>query len=71
MGREASAGRIDVTADSGLSQVMGKLQKLHALRQARDHVRQLERELYGEPARARHTREVPEFLRLQPALRDG
>ena len=71
MGREASVERIAVTADSEVSQVMCKLQKLHALKEARDRVQQLERELYGAPPRPKGTREVPEFLRLQPALSDG
>ena len=54
--------------DSGLQTIVAKLQKLRALRRARERVRQLERELSGEPARAVEPPHVPEFLRQRAPL---
>lgn len=54
--------------DSRLEQIIDKLQKLRALRLARDRVRQLERELRGERARAEEPASIPEFLRQQRSL---
>lgn len=56
-------------ADSGVEQIIDKLQKLRALRLARDRVRQLERELRGERARSEEPPSIPEFLRQQRSLR--
>jgi predicted component of type VI protein secretion system len=50
--------------DHDVEKIVDKLQKLRALRHARERVRQLERELNGEPARLAATPpHVPEFLR--------
>lgn len=55
--------------DSRTEQIIEKLQKLRALRLARDRVRQLERELRGERTRAEEPPFIPEFLRQQRSLR--
>jgi hypothetical protein len=49
--------------DSEVGKIVDKLQKLRALRQARERVRQLEMELNGEPVRPQVAPHVPEFLR--------
>jgi hypothetical protein len=49
--------------DAELQTIVAKLHKLKALRRARARVRQLERELSGEPATAEELPYVPEFLR--------
>lgn len=49
--------------DSEVRKIVDKLQKLNALRHARERVRQLEMELSGEPARTDSPPHVPEFLR--------
>ncbi len=46
-----------------LEQIVGKARKLHELRRARNRVRQLERELRGEPVKPEEPDYVPEFLR--------
>ena len=56
-------------ADSGIEKIIDKLHKLRELRRARDRVRQLERELRGEPAHPEETPPIPEFLRRRPPLR--
>jgi hypothetical protein len=48
-----------------LQQVIGKARMFKELRRARERVRQLERELRGEPARPEESTWVPEFLRVQ------
>lgn len=58
-----------VMVDSGVERIIDKLQKLRALRLARDRVRQLERELSGVRARAEEPPTIPEFLRQQRSLR--
>ncbi len=58
-----------VMSDSELRKVINKLQKLRALSHAREHVRQLERELYGEAARPQDRPQVPAFLSQQHPLR--
>ena len=51
--------------EDDLEQIVGKARKLHELRRAKDRVRQLERELRGEPAKPREPDYVPEFLRAR------
>ena len=48
--------------DGEFRKVMDKMQKLRMLRDARERVRQLERELCGEPAKAQEAPQVPKFL---------
>lgn len=55
--------------DREVEKIVGKLQKLRALRHARERVRQLERELNGEPAKPERPQHLPEFLRQQTPLR--
>jgi len=54
--------------DSGMEKIIDKLQKLGVLRRARARVRQLERELSGEPVRPVETPCIPEFLRQHTPL---
>ena len=56
-------------SDNEVHKVIDKLQKLRALRQARNRVKQLERELYGAAAKSQDPPAVPEFLSLQQSLR--
>jgi predicted component of type VI protein secretion system len=56
-------------ADQELEKIVDKLQKLRALRHARERVRQLERELNGEPPKPESTPRVPEFLKANGPLR--
>ena len=49
--------------DGEVGKITDKLHKLNALRWARERVRQLERELNGEPSRPEEPPHVPEFLR--------
>jgi hypothetical protein len=59
-------------AESEVRKIIAKLQKLRALSQARERVRQLERELYGEAAtRPEEAMQIPEFLRSQNPLGVG
>lgn len=46
-----------------VQKIVDKLQKLRALRHARERVQQLERELHGEPAKPVRVPQLPEFLR--------
>ena len=55
--------------DYQVEKIVDKLQKLRALRRARARVRQLERELHGEPARREGAPYLPEFLRQSSPLR--
>ena len=55
--------------DSQLDKIVDKLQKLRALRRARERVRQLERELNGEPAKPEAPLHLPEFLRQRGPFR--
>jgi len=52
-------------SDDELQQVIGKARRFKELRRARERVRQLERELRGEPARPEESPWIPEFLRVQ------
>ena len=52
-------------SDAELERVIGKLRKLRALHRARERVKQLERELRGEPAKPEESSYVPEFLRMR------
>jgi hypothetical protein len=54
--------------DHEVEKIIDKLQKLRALRRARERVRQLERELNGEPAKAESPTRLPEFLRHHSPL---
>jgi len=49
--------------DHEVQKIVDKQQKLRALRHARERVRQLERELSGEPAKREEAPRLPEFLR--------
>jgi predicted component of type VI protein secretion system len=55
--------------DYQVEKIVDKLQKLRALRRARERVRQLERELNGEPARPESAAYLPEFLTQHSPLR--
>ena len=55
--------------DHQVEKIVDKLQKLRALRHARERVRQLERELNGVPAKPEDPPHLPEFLRQQGPLR--
>jgi len=50
-------------SEEQLRQIVGKASKLNELRRAKDRVRQLERELRGEPVRPEEPDYIPEFLR--------
>jgi hypothetical protein len=52
-------------SDDELERVIGKARRLKELRRAKERVRQLERELRGEPAKPHEPTWVPEFLRVQ------
>jgi hypothetical protein len=52
-------------SDDELEQVIRKRRRLKELRRAKERVRQLERELRGEPAKPEVSTWVPEFLRMQ------
>jgi hypothetical protein len=55
--------------DHEVEKVVDKLQKLRALRHARERVRQLERELNGELAKPEGAPHLPEFLKQHGPLR--
>ena len=55
--------------DRDVVKIVDKLQKLRALRHARERVRRLERELNGEPAKAQSSPHLPEYLRQHGLLR--
>jgi hypothetical protein len=52
-------------SDDELQRVIGKARRLKELRRAKERVRQLERELRGEPAKPQESTWVPEFLRVR------
>lgn len=54
--------------DHEVEKIIDKLQKIRALRHARERVRQLERELSGAPAKREDPSQVPEFLRQDAPL---
>jgi hypothetical protein len=58
-----------VMSDSEVSKIIDKLRKLRALSRARERVRQLERELYGDSSKPEDPRAVPEFLSQHQPLR--
>ena len=58
-----------IVSDSELQKVTDKLWKLRTLRRARERVRQLERELYGEWSQPQEAPAVPEFLTPRRPLR--
>jgi len=49
--------------DHDVEKIVDKMQKLRALRHARERVRQLERELDGAPAKPDDSPPLPEYLR--------
>ena len=55
--------------DHEVDKIVDKLQKLRALRHARERVRQLERELDGQPTKPEELPQLPEFLRQHAPLR--
>jgi hypothetical protein len=56
-------------SDSEVRKIIDKLGKLRALSRARERVRQLERELYGDSSKPEDPRAVPEFLSQHQPLR--
>jgi cob(I)alamin adenosyltransferase len=48
--------------DTEVAKIVDKLQKIRALKRAREAVRQLERELYGAVSKPAAAVEVPRFL---------
>jgi hypothetical protein len=52
-------------SDNQLTEMVSKRQKLNELRRAKERVKQLERELRGEPGKLEEPVYVPEFLRTQ------
>ena len=70
----ATQTRGTAMTDSEVQRIIDKLQQLQALRRARERVRQLERELSGEPPRLEDRphddrAHIPEFLRQRVPLR--
>jgi hypothetical protein len=61
--------QITVMSDSEVRKIIDKLHKLRALSHARQCVRRLERELYGEPAKPQDPAAVPQFLGQRQPLR--
>jgi hypothetical protein len=55
--------------DREVEKIVDKLQKLRALHHARERVRQLERELNGQPPKPENPPHLPEFLRQHSPLR--
>ncbi|HWS61694.1 MAG TPA: hypothetical protein VN325_02980 [Steroidobacteraceae bacterium] len=55
-------------SDNQLEQIIGKARRLKELRRAKERIRQLERELRGEPPRPEEPTWVPEFLRTQVTI---
>jgi hypothetical protein len=51
-------------SDEELGQVIAKRRKLKELRRARERVKELERQLRGEPAKPEESTHVPGFLRI-------
>jgi len=58
-------------SDNQLEQIIGKARRLKELRRAKERIRQLERELRGEPPRPEEPTWVPEFLRTQVSSGTG
>jgi hypothetical protein len=56
-------------SDTEVRKIIDKLQKIRALNRAREYVRQLERELYGEAPTPAAPAEVPRFLSQHHPLR--
>jgi hypothetical protein len=56
-------------SDPEVRKIIDKVRKLRALSDARERVRQLERELYGAPARPLDPSQLPEFLSQHHSLR--
>jgi hypothetical protein len=56
-------------SDIEVRKIIDKLQKLRALNRARELVKQLERELYGQAAKPQGPPQIPEFLSPHPPLR--
>jgi hypothetical protein len=58
-----------VVSDTDVRKIIDKLSKLRALSRARERVRQLERELYGESSQPAEPSVLPEFLSQHAPLR--
>jgi hypothetical protein len=58
-----------VMSDSEVRKIIDKLRKLRALSHARERVRQLERELYGDSSKPEDPRALPELLSQHQPLR--
>jgi hypothetical protein len=56
-------------SDTEVRKIIDKLQKIRALSRAREYVRQLERELYGEAPKPAAPAEVPRFISQDYPLR--
>jgi hypothetical protein len=56
-------------SDTEVRKIIDKLQKIRALSRAREYVRQLERELYGEAGKPAAPADVPRFLSHHHPLR--
>ncbi len=56
-------------SDSEVRKIIDKLHRLRELSRARERVRQLERELYGEPHKPTEPAQVPQFLSQHHPLR--
>jgi hypothetical protein len=52
-------------SDDQLNQIVGKRQRLNELRRAKERVKQLERELRGQPRKLEEPVYIPKFLRPQ------
>jgi hypothetical protein len=61
--------QVTAMSDSEVRKVIDKLRRLRALSHARERVRRLERELYGEPSKPESPAAVPEFLSQRQPLR--
>jgi hypothetical protein len=58
-----------VMSENEVRKIIDKLRKLRALGRARERVRRLERELYGEAAQPEIPRALPQFLSQHQPLR--
>ena len=58
-----SERQLHALSDDELEQIIGKARRLKALQRAKERVKQLERELRGEPEKTEDLNHVPEFLR--------
>jgi hypothetical protein len=61
--------QVNPMSDGEVRKIIDKLSKLRALSHARERVRRLERELYGEPSKPEDSAEVPGVLSQRQPLR--